>query len=84
MVADRRRISALAGRVDPAELPEAWRPAPGPDPALKLIRGAPREMSPDDANAPLNFSLYLGVTRSLSRPQVSDDNDGGGRCSEGA
>ena len=33
MVADREN-SALARPVDPAELPEAWRPAPGPDPAL--------------------------------------------------
>jgi putative transposase len=30
-----RENSALAGRpIDPAELPEAWRPAPDPDPAL--------------------------------------------------
>ena len=35
MVADREN-SALAGRVDPAELPEAWRPAPGPDPCTRI------------------------------------------------
>ena len=34
MVADREN-SALAGRPDPTELPKAWRPAPGPDPALR-------------------------------------------------
>ena len=33
MVADREN-SALAGRLIQQRLPEAWRPAPGPDPAL--------------------------------------------------
>ena len=33
MVADREN-SGPGRPVDPAELPEAWRPAPGPDPAL--------------------------------------------------
>ena len=33
-LADRSIILSMRRPVDPAELPEAWRPAPGPDPAL--------------------------------------------------
>ena len=62
MVADREN-SALSRPVDPAELPEAWRPAPGPDPALGS------GSSNDEPMAPPQLLADLGVTRSLSRPQ---------------
>ena len=52
---------------DPAELPEAWRPAAGPDAALGS--GAPMT-----SQCTAQLLADLGVTRSLSRPQVSDDN----------
>ena len=61
MVADREN-SALAGRLIQQELPEAWRPAPVL--TLHSDRGA----------GTAQLLADLGVTRSLSRPQVSDDN----------
>ena len=49
---------------EPVELPEAWRPAPGPD--LAPDRGAPMT-----SQCTAQLLADLGVTRSLSRPQVS-------------
>ena len=53
--------------VDPAELPEAWRPARVL--TLHSDRGAPMT-----SQCTAQLLADLGVTRSLSRPQVSDDN----------
>ena len=69
LVADREN-SAMAMPVDPAELPEAWRPAD--EPVLERLhsdRGAPMT-----SQCTAQLLADLGVTRSLSRPQVSDDN----------
>ena len=58
---------AVVRHVDRADLPQARHQAPGPHPALRSQRTHDQQMHRATARR-------LGVTRSLSRPQLSDDN----------